>query len=277
MIIFFPKFSAVLVSTLILSSFIVGKCDDDSNTTIIPATVSDGVPVYVNGTVVPTQKHVADPWIRLPRGVPTQQAIGLPGGFNGYPKIIASPFDSIEFLMCPIARVESNTQRHGVYLITEKQLVQDYLDGKSEHPCSEPIYTSENICQVVEFQGLNATDCPSRETLFPLLEIFGDSGVIGYTVLELLGALADEYGVETETGSRILAFDCPWIQGRNKEGGGRISHCIGGMFQMVEVLTEETVVNESSSANVSGSDTNFRFAMSSLFAFALFVASAIVL
>lgn len=276
MILFFPKFSTALASTLMLSSFIVGKCDDDSNTTIVPVTVSEGVSVFVDGTVVPTQKHVVDPWIRPPRGVPTQQAIGLLGDFNGYPKIVASPFDSIEFLMRPVARVGSNTQRHGVYLITEKQLVKDYLDGKSEHPCGEPIYTSENVCQVVEFQGLNATDCPSRETLFPLLEIFGGSGVIGYTVSESLGALAEEYGVETETGSRILAFDCPWIQGRNDEGSGRTSHCIGGMFQMVEVLAKETIVKEGSSANLSGSDTNFR-KMSLLFTFAFSVASAALL
>ena len=98
----------------------------------------------------------------------------------------------------------------------------------------EPVYTDEDLCQVVEYEGINATSCPSRETLFPLMEIFGSSGVIPYTAF-YLGDLAEKYGVETDTGSRVLAFDCPWIQGRNDEGGGRTSHCIGGMYQIVEV------------------------------------------
>jgi len=170
------------------------------------------------------------------------------GDFDGYPRIVATPYDSVEFLMRPVARVGPNTQRHGVYVITDKAIVQDYLEGKTEHPCGEPVYTEELPCQVVEYEGLNATDCPSRATLFPLLEIFGGSGVIVYTTSEL-GDLADEYGVETESGSRVLAFDCPWIQGRNDEGGGRTSHCIGGMFQIVEVLAEEAVLADATSVS----------------------------
>lgn len=219
-------------------------CDDDVDITIVPTTSSNSVTVQVAmGKVINTQKHVVDPWIRPPRGVAKQQAIGMPGDFDGYPRIIATPLDSIEFLMRPVNRVGDNTQRHGVYVITEKQLVQDYLDGKSENPCGEPVYTAEDLCQVVEYQGLNATNCPSRETLFPLMEIFGTSGVIPYTTSEL-GALAEKYGVETETGSRVLAFDCPWIQGRNDEWGGRTSHCVGGMFQIVEVLSEDAVTED---------------------------------
>jgi len=76
------------------------------------------------------------------------------------------------------------------------------------------------------------------------MEIFGASGVIPYTTSEL-GALAEKYGVETETGSRVLAFDCPWIQGRNDEWGGhRTSHCVRGMFQIVEVLSEGAVTED---------------------------------
>ena len=65
-----------------------------------------------------------------------------------------------------------------------------------------------------------------------------------------LGDLAEKYGVETNTGSRILAFDCPWIQGRNDEGGGRTSHCIGGMYQIVEVLSKDAVLKDSSTTGV---------------------------
>ena len=64
------------------------------------------------------------------------------------------------------------------------------------------------------------------------------------------------YGIETGTGSRILAFDCPWIQGRNDEGGGRTSHCLGGMFQIVEVLAEETVLQEGYAADDSGGSSS---------------------
>lgn len=241
---------------LLVSSFKIGTCNNETATPFVPVTSLDDVPVFVDGTIVPTKKHVVDPWVRPPRGVPRQEALGMPGDFDGYPKIVASPYDSIEFMMRPVNRVGDNTQRHGVYVITDKQLVQDYLNGVTEHPCGEPVYTDMNLCQVVEFQGLNATDCPSRETLFPLLEIFGASGVVPYTTSEL-GALADRYGVETESGSRILSFDCPWIQGRNDEGGGRTSHCIGGMFQIVEVLAKETVIANGTSpkapAETSGS------------------------
>lgn len=231
--------ATALACILLVFPFTVIKCD-----TIVPMTSSDSLPVFVDGKIVQTKKHVVDPWIRPPRGVPTQQAIGMAGDFDGYPRIIASPFDTIEFLMRPVDRVGPNTQRHGVYVITDKNLVQDYLDGKTDHPCGDPVYTAQDLCQVVEFQGLNATDCPSRETLFPLLEIFGGSGVIGYTAYDL-GTLAERYGVATETGSRILSFDCPWIQGRNDEGSGRTSHCIGGMFQIVEVLAKDEVIEKS--------------------------------
>ena len=250
--------ATALASILLASSFSVGTCDvavvgtcTDETTYIVPQTSSGDLSVFVDGKVVETRKHVVDPWIRPPRCVLTQQAIGMPGDFDGYPKITASPFDSIEFLMRPVNRVGDNKQRHGVYVITDKQLVKDYLDGNSEHPCGEPVYTAEDLCQVVEYEGLNATDCPNRETLFPLLEIFGSSGVIGYTTSEL-GSLAKQYGVVTETGSRVLAFDCPWIQGRNDEGSGRTSHCIGGMFQIVEVLDEDEVLeNAESGSNLS--------------------------
>lgn len=225
-------------------SFAVGMCDDDVNTAIVPTTSSKSMSVMMDGKVVQARKHKVDPWIRPPRGVATQQAIGMSGDFDGYPKIIATPLDSIKFLMRPVNRVGDNTQRHGVYVITDKQIVQDYLDGKTQHPCGEPVYTDVELCQVVEYQGLNATNCPSRETLFPLMKIFGSSGVVPYTASGL-GALADKYGVETDTGSRVLAFDCPWIQGRNEEGGGRTSHCIGGMYQIVEVLSKDTVVKDS--------------------------------
>jgi len=244
---FSTKTCATALASIFLSScFTVGTCDNTTTTTIVPLTSSDDLSVFVDGKVYQRQKHVVDPWIRPPRGKTTQQAIGMAGDFDGYPRIIASPFDDIEFLMRPIVYsmrkgTFSNKQRHGVYVITEKQLVQDYLDGKSEHPCGEPVYTAEDLCQVVEYQGLNATDCPSRETLFPLLEIFGDSGVIGYTVTEL-GSLAEQYGVATGNGSLALAFDCPWIQKRNEEGSGGTSHCIGGMFVIVEVSVGDEVL-----------------------------------
>merc|ERR1712238_72957 len=106
----------------------------------------------------------------------------------------------------------------------------------------------EDLCQVIDYQGLNATDCPAHETLFPLLEIFGGSGEIEYTTdSRRLASLAESYGVETQTGSKVLAFDCPWIQGRNDEGSGRTSHCIGGMYLIVEVLSEAEVMKSAES------------------------------
>ena len=143
----------------------------------------------------------------------TQFALGLPGVFDGYPRITVTPFDTITFKMRPINRREGpNTQRHGVYINSNKQLVRDYLDGTSEHPCNEPIYTEEDLFQVVAYQGLNATGCPAHETLFPLFEIFGGSGEIEYTTdSRRLASLAESYGVKTRTGSKVLAFDCPWI------------------------------------------------------------------
>lgn len=232
------NFSAMnaLAFLSLVSTFMVG-----SSETIVPLKSFEDMPVVTDGKAVKTELHVVDPWIRPPRGVETQQAIGLAGDFDLYPRIKVGPFDRIEFNMRPIQREGDNKQRHGVYVISNKQLVQDYLDGTTEHPCGEPVYTDENLCQVVEYQGLNATDCPSRETLFPLLEIFGDSGEIGYTASGL-GDLGDKYGVDTESGNKILAFDCPWIQGRNDEGGGRTSHCIGGMYLIVEVQAEPEVI-----------------------------------
>jgi len=222
------------------------RCDCQIEDHFIPLKSIDDVSISQDGKVIPTKLHVVDPWIRPPRGVGTQQAIGMPGDFNLYPNITTTSFDRIKFIMRPIAREGINTQRHGVYVITDKKIVQDYLDGKSEHPCGEPVYTEENICQVVEDQGLNATDCPSRVTLFPLLEIFGDSGEIDYTVSGL-ASLAESHGVVTGTGSKALAFDCPWIQGRNSDGTGRTSHCIGGMYLIVEVLAEANVIKSATS------------------------------
>lgn len=237
-----PKLStvAVLASISLLHSLMVGNCE-----TIIPLTSFDDVSVSVDGTVIPTQLHVVDPWIRPPRGVETQQAQGAAGDFELYPRIKVTPFDRIKFNMRPIAREGDNTQRHGVYVITNRVLVRDYLDGKSEHPCGEPVYTKEDPCQVVEYQGLNATGCPARETLFPLLEIFGSSGEIEYTVSGL-AALAESYGVETDTGSKVLAFDCPWIQGRDGVGSGRTSHGIGGMYLIAEVIPQVGIITNAS-------------------------------
>jgi hypothetical protein len=242
---FSPRLLTVtaLASISLFSSLKGGSCD-----TIVPLKSIDDVSVFVDGTVIPTQLHVVDPWIRPPRGVETQQAHGLPGDFDLYPKITVTPFDRIKFNMRPIAREGSNTQRHGVYVITEKQIVRDFLDGKSDHPCGEPVYTEDDLCQVVEYQGLNATNCPARETLFPLLEIFGSSGEIEYTVSGL-AALAESYGVETETGSKVLAFDCPWIQGRNTEGSGSTSHCIGGMYLIAEVVVPEAVIESTDTSD----------------------------
>lgn len=210
---------------------------------LVPLTSVEDLPISrgSGGDVVPTRLHVADPWIRPPRGVATQQAIGMPGDFDGYPNVTATPFDRIKFVMRPILREGANTQRHGVYVITDKQLVRDYLDGKTEHPCGAAAWTDDDICQVVEHQGLNATDCPSRATLFPLLEIKGDGGTIEYTASGL-GDLAAAHGVEGTNGGKVLAFDCPWVQGRKDDGTGRTSHCIEGMFLMVEVLDESAVV-----------------------------------
>jgi hypothetical protein len=246
--IFSTRFS--LASAVLLSSLAVGT-SEETTAKIVPVTSAPDLSVVVDGKIIETQHHVVDPWIRPPRGVETQYGIGMPGDFDGYPRIVAGPYDSVEFLMRPVARVnQDNTQRHGVYVITDTQLVKDYLDGVTEHPCGEPVYSDPDLlCQVVEYQGLNATDCPSRETLFPLLEIKGASGVIGYTTSEL-GDLADKYGVETESGSKILSFDCPWIQGRDDEGSGRTSHCIGGMFQIVEVVAADDEVG-SGAAGVS--------------------------
>ena len=92
--------------------------------------------------------------------------------------------------------------------MTDKTIVQDYLDGTTKHPCGPLVYTDEKSCLVVKYEGLNATDCEYRETLFPLLEIKGDSGMIEYTVSNL---------------------------------GELTSHCIGGMYAVVEVLSEAAV------------------------------------
>merc|ERR1719273_630449 len=243
---FSKKLSSVtaLASVIALISFFAG-CDCQSESSILAVKSVDDVSVFQDGRVIPTQLHVVDPWIRPPRGVETQQAIGMPGDFDLYPRVTVTPFDRIKFIMRPILREGVNTQRHGVYVITDKKLVQDYLDGTTEHPCGEPIYTEDKLCQVVQYEGLNATDCPSHTTLFPMLEIFGDSGEIEYTASGL-GSLAESYGVTTETGSKVLAFDCPWIQGRKDDGTGRTSHCIGGMFFIAEVLSEAEVLALSS-------------------------------
>jgi len=135
-----------------------------------------------------------------------------------------------------VHRTIGRTQRHGVYLITNKTLVQDYLDDKTDTPCGPNVYTLEDVCQVVSDTGLNGTSCPNRETLFPLMELFGSSGGVSYTTPEL-GTLADTYGVELENGNKVLVFDCPWIQGRpgTPNTPGRTSHCIGGMYLIAEV------------------------------------------
>jgi hypothetical protein len=218
---------------VLLSTFIaVGGCNGQ---VIVPLTSTDDVIVLRGKEKVQTQLHVVDPWIRPPRGTATQFAIGKLGDFSGYPRIMATPFDRIKFVMRPVDRGVNvdNTQRHGVYVITNKQLVQNYLDGVSEHPCGMPTATTEEVCQVVEFEGLQSTACPDHATLFPLLEIFGTAGEIEYTAFDL-GGLAAQYGVELENGNRVLAFDCPWIQGRS-ELVGTSSHCTGGMFLIVEV------------------------------------------
>ncbi len=179
------KVSRLVNAKIILFSSFIEPCSSFNQfflaanpLSTVPLKSLDDVTVSVGRNVIPTQLHVVDPWIRPPRTVETQQAIGTPGDFDLYPRIKVTPHDRIKFAMRPIAREGSNTQRHGVYVITDKQLVRDYLDGKTEHPCSEPAYTEERPCQVVEYQGLNATDCPARETLFPLLEIFGGGGEV---------------------------------------------------------------------------------------------------
>lgn len=183
--------------------------------------------------------HLVDPWIRPPRNSTRQFAVDMPGDFDGYPRLLAMPGERIKFVHRPI--VQHRTQRHGVYVITNKSLVKEYLDGKSPDPCGPAIWTNDAVCQVVQDTGLNGTDCPNRVTLFPLMEIFGHDNAINYTTPEL-GKLADQYGIlETESGSRMLAFDCPWVQGRPESANtpGRTSHCKGGMYIIVEVLKAE--------------------------------------
>ena len=133
--IFATKLSVVtsaLVSAVFVSTVTVGHGEKDTvpnNAThnrIVPVTSSDAMPVYLDGTVIPTQRFVVDPWIRPPRNVSTQQAIGRGGDFEEYPIIMASPYDTIEFVMRPIDRSGDNTQRHGVYVITEPHFVQEY-------------------------------------------------------------------------------------------------------------------------------------------------------
>ena len=212
--------------------------DELVDDTIIPVKSHPGVVVlYGPTTAIPTEVHVVDPWIRPPRGVTTQQALGRPGDFASYPRVTASPFDRIDFIIRPIAREGSNLQRHGVYLITDHDLVRDYIDGKTDNPCVEPVFTDIDICQVMSDQGLNGTSCPHQLTLFPLLEIFGSSGAIKYSVTDL-DELAQEHGLPNPTdygGSRILVFTCPWIQQRSNVDS-RVSHCAGGMYLVVQVV-----------------------------------------
>ena len=228
-----------LPAIVLFLSFLAGRCD--CQTDIVPVNSINDRTVFEDDQLIPTKLHVVDPWIRPPRSVAVQQALGQPGNFIAYPNIAVTPFDRIKFVIRPVARTSSQTQRHGVYLNTNKTRVQEYLDGSRANPCTDPFYTSDNVCQVMSNQGLNGTSCPEHITLFPLMEIFGNSGQIEYTASGL-DTLAASYGVETASGSRILSFDCPWIQGRDVPtvGRGADSHCTNGMFILVEVLPAPT-------------------------------------
>jgi len=191
------------------------------------------VPLSSSEALVPGGQvvHVVDPWIRPPRNVTTQYAMDVPGNFEGYPRLQAKALERVTFVHRTIGR----TQRHGVYVMTNAAIVQDYLDGKVETPCGPAEWTVQDVCQVASDTGLNGTSCPNRQTLFPLMEIFGNSGGIEYTTPEL-GYLANLYGVQ-HGNKKVLIFDCPWVQGRpdTPNTPGRTSHCIGGMYLVVEV------------------------------------------
>ena len=78
----------------------------------------------------------------------------MPGDFDLYPRITVTLFKEIKFVMRPIAEQGwPSMQRHGVYIITNKTIVQDYLDRKSKNLYGDPVYTQEKICQVVECEG----------------------------------------------------------------------------------------------------------------------------
>lgn len=222
---------------------VANLCRSQEEDVIIPVKSHNGVvvirPEEGVRTMFPTKVHVVDPWIRPPRGAPSQQALDQPGDFALYPRIVASPWDRIDFIMRPIVREGDNTQRHGVYLITDHDLIRDYMEGRTDNPCGEPVFTETDLCQVMSHQGLNGTSCPHRQTLFPLVEIFGASGTIPYSVTNL-EELANRYGLPYPTddagsGRHIVVFDCPWIQGRANVDG-RVTHCTGGMYLVVEVM-----------------------------------------
>jgi hypothetical protein len=101
------------------------------------------------------------------------------------------------------------------------------------------------------------------------MEIFGTSGTIDYTTPEL-GELAEQYGIVNGT-NRILAFDCPWIQGRpdTPDTVGPKSHCTGGMFVIVQVTTEgvQVATDEGAPSSSSSSLCSPFFAFASLVAF----------
>lgn len=179
-----------------LSLFVVGSAvlgPGVQADTIVPVVTQD--PLVKGGQTI----HVVDPWIRPPRGNTAQYAVDVPGDFEGYPSLeAASPLDRITFYHRTIGR----TQRHGVYVITNQTLVQDYLNGTTDTPCGPNLYTPDAVCQVASDTGLNGTNCPNRVTLFPLMEIFGSTGAVVYTTPEL-GYLADMYGYDDGQGKQV--------------------------------------------------------------------------
>jgi len=196
---------------------------------------TDIVPYFRQRSVVQQGHHLhfVDPWIRPPRNDTLQEAPAKPGNFNGYPKIVASRMERITFIMRGLSR----PQRHGVYINMNQTLVTDFLNNVTSHPCGPAVFTTDKLCKALSnSSGLNTTDCPNRLTLFPLVEMFGSPGTLEYTTPEL-GPLADLYGIPTGKNSRTLIFDCPHIQGRNEAPlvPGTTSHCIGGMYVVVEV------------------------------------------
>lgn len=190
----------------------------------------------------PVQKHtqttsggdvyVVDPWIRPPRGAESLEAVDKAGNFDGYPTVQAVESDRIDFVSRPIERNDAgmdgdNVQRHGVYVVTDLSVYDDDV------PCPPLDWTNEQPCQVT-VQGLNATSCPGYYTLFPMVEVRGNSGYITYTT-PVLQELAADYG-RMKDGKREIVLACPWIQSRGQEGGPTQSHCTNGMF--VRVLVE---------------------------------------
>ena len=118
------------------SNQIIRICDD-VNTTIVSTTSTKSMSVMLDGKVVQTSKHTVDPFIRPPQESLLSKRLVC----HVILMDILEHCNSVWYHWVSNEASQSsmwqNTQRHGVYVITDKMLVQDYwmanlcIPGKS--------------------------------------------------------------------------------------------------------------------------------------------------